>query len=274
MLTRPIPSTGEPLPVIGLGTWQSFDIGTGAAERDQRRAVLETLFQAGGTVVDSSPMYGRAEGVVGDLLTAMDGHRRAFLATKVWTNGEAAGIAQMEASLRLFRAPRIDLMQVHNLVDWRTHMKTLRRWKDEGRIRYIGITHYTVGGLDDLAAVIAAEPVDFVQCAYSIGVPDAAKRLLPLAAERKVAVLVNRPFEGGDTFRRLRGVPVPDWAAAFGADSWGRFLLKWVLSHPAVTCAIPGTGNPTHAKDNVGAGLGTLPDATERQRMAEVWQRL
>ncbi len=197
LLTRPIPSSGEALPVVGLGTWKTFDIGAGEAERAQRREVLRLLLEGGGSVIDSSPMYGRSEGVVGDLLAELGTRDRAFLATKVWTQGREAGIEQMERSLRRFRSERLELMQIHNLVDWRTHLKTLRDWKAEGRIRYLGITHYTVGALDDLAEVIAKEELDFVQLAYSIRVRAAEERVLPLAAERGVAVLVNRPYERG-----------------------------------------------------------------------------
>lgn len=261
MQTRPIPSTGEALPVIGLGTWQTFDIGSGAAARAERIDVLQTLFDGGGTMIDSSPMYGRAERVVGDLLTQMDGHDRAFLATKVWTRGEGAGIDQMNESFRRFRAEVVDLMQIHNLVDWRTQLRTIRAWKDEGRLRYIGITHYTAHAFDELADVMRREPLDFVQLPYSIAVRDAEHALLPLAAEKGVAVIVNRPFEGGGLFRARRREPLPDIAAELGIRSWAQLFLKYVLGHPAVTCVIPGTSSPAHMAEDLAAGTGPMPDA-------------
>jgi diketogulonate reductase-like aldo/keto reductase len=274
LLTRPIPSSGEALPVVGLGTWQTFDIGDGEGERAPRREVLQILLEGGGTVIDSSPMYGRSEGVVGALLAELGARERAFLATKVWTRGRAAGIAQMEQSLRRFRSERLELMQVHNLVDWQVHLKTLRAWKAEGRIRYLGITHYTTGALDDLAAVIEREPIDFVQLAHSLAVRAAEDRLLPLAADRGVAVLVNRPYEKGALFRRVKGRALPPWAADFGAATWGQFFLKYILSQPAVTCVIPGTAKPKHMADNLGAGRGRLPDTRERERMVRFWEGL
>ncbi len=274
VLTRPVPKSGEALRAIGLGTWQTFDIGGDAEERALRREVLELLFEAGGSVIDSSPMYGRSEAVVGDLLAEMGARDRAFLATKVWTRGREQGIAQMERSLSRFRTERLDLMQIHNLVDWRTHLKTLRAWKEQGRIRYLGITHYTTGALDDLARIIEREPIDFVQFAYSLSVRQAEQRLLPLAAERGVATLINRPYEKGSLFRAVRGEALPEWAADFGCASWGQFFLKYILAHPAVTCVIPGTSKPRHMVDNLGAARGRLPDAGERRRMVELWQSL
>lgn len=272
MLTRPIPQSGDPLPVVGFGTWQTFDVGPDRAALDQRREVLDVLFGAGGSVIDSSPMYGRAEEVVGRLLTEMKAREKAFLATKVWTTGEAAGIRQMNQSFAKLQARTIDLMQIHNLVDWRTHLKTLRAWKAQGRYRYIGITHYTVPSLDDLAAVIKAEKLDFVQLSFSLGVREAEARMLPLAAERGVAVIVNQPFDSGALFAKVRGKPVPEWAAEFDCATWGQFFLKYLLGHPAVTCVIPGTARPDHARDNVLAGVGRLPDAAQRKRMVAHWE--
>jgi aryl-alcohol dehydrogenase-like predicted oxidoreductase len=274
MLTRPIPSTNEPLPVVGLGTWQTFDVGPDRQALDQRKDVLRILFEAGGRVIDSSPMYGRAEEVVGTLLSEMGAHGKAFLATKVWTSGEAAGIKQMQASAAKMRAPVIDLMQVHNLVDWRTHLRTLRAWKAQKKFRYIGITHYTDPALDELAAVIRAERIDFVQFGYSIASRAAEARLLPLCAERGVAVIVNQPFDSGALFGQVRGKALPDWAAEIDCASWSQFFLKFILGHPAVTCVIPGTARPDHARDNFAAGTGRLPDAAQRQRMAEFWPGL
>jgi diketogulonate reductase-like aldo/keto reductase len=274
MLTRPIPKTKEALPVVGVGTWQTFDVGAERAELDQRKEVLRILFEAGGRVIDSSPMYGRAEAVVGSLLAEMGSHDKAFLATKVWTSGKAAGIEQMQASLAKLKAPAIDLMQIHNLVDWRTHLATLRAWKEKKTFRFIGITHYTVPALDELAAVIRAGPIDFVQFAYSINVRAAETRLLPLCAERGVAVIVNQPFDSGALFRQVRGKALPEWAAEIGCASWGQVFLKFILGHPAVTCVIPGTAKPEHMRDNIAAGLGRLPDEAQRKRMAAYWDGL
>jgi aryl-alcohol dehydrogenase-like predicted oxidoreductase len=274
MLTRPIPASKEALPIVGLGTWQTFDVGDDRAALDQRKEVLRILFEAGGSVIDSSPMYGRAEEVVGTLLSEMGMRDKAFLATKVWTSGEAAGIKQMQASSAKMRAPRIDLMQIHNLVDWRTHLRTLRAWKEQKKFRYIGITHYTDPALDELAAIIRAERIDFVQLGYSIASRAAEARLLPLAAERGVAVLVNQPFDSGALFGQVRGKALPELAAEVDCTSWSQFFLKFILSHPSVTCVIPGTARPDHARDNFAAGIGRLPDAAQRRRMAELWGRM
>ncbi len=268
MLTRPIPSSGETLPVVGVGTWRTFDVGTGAKERAPLTEVLKTLFETGGSVIDSSPMYGASEGVVGDLLAAMKAHEKAFLATKVWTQGRDVGIRQMQDSMRLLKDERLDLMQIHNLVDWRMHLGTLRAWKTEGRIRYLGITHYTPGAHDQLEAVMRAEKLDFVQLNYAIDDRAAEKRLLPLAADRGIAVLVNQPFGGGGLIRSLRDKPLPDWAKEIDCTSWAQALLKFCLGHPAVTCVIPGTSRPEHMADNARAGMGKLPDAALRARMA------
>ncbi len=274
LMTRPVPSSGEALPVVGLGTWQTFDIGADPAVRAPRREVLRLLLEGGGRVIDSSPMYGRSEAVVGALLAELGARDQAFLATKVWTRGRAQGVDQMAQSLGRFKTSRLDLMQVHNLVDWQTQLKTLRAWKEEGKIRYLGITHWTSGALDDLAAVIEREPLDFVQLAYSIGVRNAERRLLPLAADKGVAVLINRPYEKGAAFRKVQGARLPAWVAEFGAASWGQFFLKFILAQPAVTCVIPGTAKPKHMTDNLGAGRGRLPDAKQRQMMVQFWEGL
>src|SRR3954462_14669563 len=268
MQTRPIPSTQEALPVIGCGTWQTFDVGPSPAERAPLGEVLDALFAGGGSVVDSSPMYGRAEGVVGGLLAAAGSRGRAFLATKVWTRGRTEGIAQMERSMALLRTDRIDLMQIHNLVDWRTQLATLRDWKAQGRIRYLGVTHYTSSAYTELEAVMHAEPLDFIQVNYALDNREAERRILPLAAERGIAVLINMPFGGGGLLRRLLPRPLPPIANEIGCTSWAQVLLKFVLGHPAVTCAIPGTAKPAHMADNVRAGRGPLPDETMRGRIA------
>lgn len=274
MLTRAIPSTGEPMSVIGFGTWQTFDVGNSRADLDQRREVLDILFAAGGHMIDSSPMYGRAEAVVGTLLKEMGARDKAFLATKVWTSGEKAGIAQMQSSAAKFQSPMIELMQIHNLVDWKVHLKTLRAWKEAGRFRYIGITHYTTGALDDLAGILHAEPLDFVQMGYSINVRAAENRLLPVAAERSVAVIANQPFDSGNAFARVKGRQLPEWAGDIDCTSWAQIMLKYLIGHPAVTCVIPGTANPVHARDNVAAGAGRMPDPAQRRMMADAWDKL
>jgi diketogulonate reductase-like aldo/keto reductase len=266
-ILRAIPSSAETLPVVGLGTWQTFDAG-GGAERAPLRQVLQRFAELGGRVVDSSPMYGRAEDVVGDLAAELGLRDRLFLATKVWTSGREAGVAQMEASRRRLRAKVVDLMQVHNLVDWGTHLRTLREWKGAGRIRYLGITHYTASAYGELESILLTEPLDFVQLNYSLAEREAERRLLPLAAERGVAVLVNRPFAEGALFRRVRGRPLPSWAAEIGCRSWAQLFLKWILAHPAVTCVIPATSRPEHLEDNMQAAVGPLPDAATRERIA------
>lgn len=271
MQTRPIPKTGEALPVVGLGTWQTFDVRLDDDWRAQLTGVLEALFAAGGRVIDSSPMYGRSEAVVGELLSQMGAVERAFVATKVWTRGREAGIEQMEESERRLRDPRIELMQVHNLVDVATQLETLKEWKATGRVQYIGVTHYTTRALDDLARLMQEEPLDFVQFPYSIVQRDAEERLLPLAADLGVATLINVPFGEGSLFRQVRGEPLPDWAGELGCESWAQFFLKYLLGHPAVTCVIPGTSKPEHMADNAAAGAGRLPDDAERRRMAAFW---
>jgi len=268
MQTRPIPSTGEALPVVGCGTWQTFDVGPAAAERAPLVEVVRTLLASGGSVIDSSPMYGAAEEVVGDVLKQLGGADSIFVATKVWTQERDAGIAQMERSMALLGRRRIDLMQIHNLVDWRTHLATLRQWKEAGRIRYLGVTHYTPSAYDALEAVMRSERPDFVQFDYAADDRTAEERLLPLAAERGIAVLVNRPFGGGGLLRRLAGRPLPDWAGELKCSSWAQLLLKFVLGHPAVTCVIPGTGKPQHMRENAAAGIGPFPDGAMRERIA------
>jgi aryl-alcohol dehydrogenase-like predicted oxidoreductase len=268
ILTRTIPSSGEAIPVIGVGTWQTFDVGAGAAERAPLQEVLRAFVALGGKVVDSSPMYGNSELVVGDLAAQLGLRPRLFVATKVWTSGKASGIDQMNDSMRKLRADPIDLMQVHNLVDAATHLDTLRGWKREGRVRYVGVTHYTASSYDAVADVMTGQPVDFIQINYSIGERDAERRLLPLARDRGVAVIANRPFAGGDLFRRLRARPLPDYAAEIGCTSWAQLMLKYILSHPAITCAIPGTSKAEHVRDNVAAGTGPLPDERLRAQIA------
>ena len=265
MQQRVIPSTGERLPVVGCGTWLGFN--EPANRRDGLEDVLRELFDAGGSVIDSSPEYGQAEDAVGDLLTRSGERSRAFIATKVWSRGHDSGIRQMNASFQKLRTETIDLMQVHNLIDWRTHLPTLRAWKDEGRYRYIGITHYTSGRHDDLEAIIRSEPIDFVQFNYAVNDRNAERRLLPLAADRGVATLINVPFGGGGLLRRLWRRELPPWAAEIGCASWAQMLLKFVLAHPAVTCVIPGTSNPAHMRDNALAGAGPPLTAAEANRI-------
>ncbi len=269
MMTRSIPATGEALPVVGVGTWRGFDVGQNAESRARLTQVLSELFAAGGRVIDSSPMYGTSEEVTGDLLAAMGAGSQAFVATKVWTSGRDAGVAQMEASRRLLRDERIELMQIHNLMDWRTHLPTLRAWKKEGRLQYIGLTHYRRDAHGELGRVMAREPLDFVQLNYSVDDRAAESRLLPLAQERGMAVLVNLPFGGGGLLRKVQTRPLPGWAAEIGCESWAQVLLKFVLAHPAVTCVIPGTGRPAHMRENARAGFGELPDAALRRRMVD-----
>jgi diketogulonate reductase-like aldo/keto reductase len=268
MMAKKIPSSGEMLPVIGLGTWQTFDVGASAAQRAPLEEVMREFVALGGKLIDSSPMYGNSEEVVGDITSRLGLRQKLFIATKVWTSGKAAGIRQMEDSMRKLRAKPIDLMQVHNLVDVETHLETLRKWKQQRIVRYIGVTHYTEGAHEAVARLIASRPVDFIQINYSVGERGAEQRLLPLAIERGVAVIANRPFAGGDLFRRVRSKPLPPWAAEIDCSSWAQILLKFVVSHPAITCAIPATANVEHLRDNMKAGYGRMPDEKIRALIA------
>jgi len=257
------------LPRIGLGTWQTFDVGNDAAARAPLRELLKLL---DGNVVDSSPMYGSSETVAGDLIAELGLRSKLFIATKVWTSGRAEGLRQMETSFKRLRVEVMDLMQIHNLVDVATHTKTLLEMKNQKKVRYIGITHYTSSAYVEVERWLKAEPYDFLQINYSLGERESENRLLPLAQELKVAVIANRPFAEGALFRRVKGKPLPPWAAELGIESWAQYFLKWIVSHPAVTCAIPGTGNPKHMADNLGAGRGALPDAAARKRMADYFE--
>jgi diketogulonate reductase-like aldo/keto reductase len=270
MLTRTIPSSGEKLPVIGLGTWRAFDVDLTSDIRRQLEAVLSLFVKLSGRVIDSSPMYGRAEEVIGELTAALGIRDKLFLATKVWTHGKESGITSMERSMALLRTKRIDLMQVHNLLDVQTHLATLRKWKTEGRIRYLGITHYEAGVFAEIEKIMNSEELDFVQINYSLMEPEAEQRILPLAQQRGVAVIVNRPFGAGDLFDKVRSKPLPEWATEFDCRSWAQFFLKWIVAHPAVTCAIPATNKPRHLEDNIQGGIGRLPDPNTRRRMVEL----
>ena len=270
MIAHKIPSSGELLPVIGLGTWQTFNVGHKAEERLVLEQVLREFVTLGGSVLDSSPMYGAAEQVAGDLAFKMGIRSKLFIATKVWTYGREAGIRQMEESMDKLRARPIDLMQVHNLQDVHTHLATLRDWKRQGLVRHIGVTHYMAGAHEEVARLIKSEQVDFIQINYSAGEREAEQRLLPLARERGVAVIASRPFVGGDVFRRLRSRPLPPWAADIDCRSWAQLLLKFVVSHPAVTCAIPATGKLEHLRDNMQAGYGRMPDEAQRALIARL----
>src|SRR5262245_44630002 len=274
MLTRAIPSSGEKLPVIGLGTWRAFDVDLSADVRRQREDVLSTFVKLGGRVIDSSPMYGRAEEVIGQLSSALGIRDKLFLATKVWTEGKQSGIQSMERSMSLLRTNRIDLMQVHNLVDVSTQLATLQEWKQQSRIRYTGITHYESGALSEIEKLMRSQKFDFLQINYSLLEPDAEERVLPLAQERGIAVIANRPFGAGDLFSKVRSKPLPDWATEFDCRLWAQFFLKWIVANPVITCAIPATNKPRHIDDNMEGGIGRLPDAKLRHRMAELVRSL
>jgi diketogulonate reductase-like aldo/keto reductase len=274
MIMRAIPGSGEKLPAIGLGSWQTLDVDLRPDSGKQLGDVLTQFVKLGGKVIDSSPMYGKSEEVIGTLASERGLHDKIFLATKVWTRGKQAGIESMERSMSRLQTKRIDLMQVHNLVDVKTHLETMREWKKQGRIRYLGITHYNSGALADVEKVMRAEELDFLQINYSLMEPDAEERILPLAQDRHLAVLINRPFGGGDVFARVRSKPLPEWAAEFDCRSWAQFFLKWIVAHPVVTCAIPATNNLAHLEDNMAAGTGRLPDEATRKKMVEFVRNL
>jgi diketogulonate reductase-like aldo/keto reductase len=273
-ITRAIPSSGEKLPVIGLGTWRVFDVGSSSADRAPLEEVLRAFGHSGARLIDSSPMYGRAEEVIGDIAAKLGIQSSLFLATKVWTTGQREGIKSMERSFQRFQTKRIDLMQVHNLIDAKTHLATLREWKHAGRFGYIGVTHYEAGALPAIEKILKEEKFDFLQINYSLMEREAEDRILPLARDGGVAVIANRPFGGGDLFERARAEKLPDWAAEFDCKSWAQFFLKWIIANPAITCAIPATGNVKHLNDNLLGGVGRLPDAKMRQRMIEFVTRM
>ena len=272
LIKRSIPRSGEQLPVLGLGTYIVLDVPPGASELAELKEVLKTFTAGGARLIDSSPMYGRAEAVVGELVAAANLRESVFLATKVWTSGRDAGVRQMQDSLRLMRTQRIDLMQVHNLLDLATHTKTLNEWKAAGTLRYVGITHYHAGAYRELEKLLKTREYDFVQFNYSLAEREAEQRLLAVAAETGTAVIINRPFAQGELFSKVKGREVPAWAAQFDCDSWAQFFLKYIIAHPAVTCVIPGTGKVRHMTDNLKAGAGRLPDERTRKRMVELIQ--
>jgi diketogulonate reductase-like aldo/keto reductase len=273
MLTRPIPGTDESIPVVGLGTWEVFDVTGSQEEIAARKEIIDQLVERGGSLIDSSPMYKRSEKIVGDIIKASGNRSDLFLATKVWTNGKSRGESQMQRSTDLMNAGVIDLMQVHNLRDVDVHMATIREWQQEGRIRYNGITHYTASAHRSMESAMREYEPQFIQINYSLGEREAEQRVLPLAQDLGIAVLVNRPFMEGSLFSAVRDQALPDWATDF-AQSWAQFFLKFIVSHPAVTCVIPATSKPHHMADNLGAGFGTLPDATTRQKMSAFWDSL
>jgi diketogulonate reductase-like aldo/keto reductase len=266
MTSRPIPSTGEELPAIGLGTYSVFDVSSTAEEITMPQEIVDLLLGEGGSVIDTSPMYNRSEKVIGNVVDAGSPREAMFIATKVWTNGRDAGIEQMNRSAQLMNTDVIDLMQVHNLRDTDVHMKTIRDWQQNGRIRYNGLTHYTKSAFNRLESAMKQHKPDFIQINYSLGEPEADERILPLAHDMGIAVLINRPYQSGRLFRAVSGESLPEWATEFAA-SWGQFFLKFIISLPAVTCVIPATSKPHHMRDNLEAGFGPLPDDAMRQRM-------
>jgi aryl-alcohol dehydrogenase-like predicted oxidoreductase len=274
MLKKKIPSSGKEVPVIGMGSSNTFDVGSAAAELDPLREVLRAFAAAGASVVDTSPMYGRSEMVLGDLIAELGLRPRLWLATKVWTRGREAGAAQIAESMRLLRTDRLELLQIHNLLDWRGHLPTVRALQQSGKVRYSGITHYRADAHAELERVLTEERFDWLQVNYSLAEREAEARLLPFCRDKGVAVMINRPFADGAMFERVRGKPLPPWAAEIGCASWAQFFLKFVVSHPAVTCVIPATAKVKHVQDNLAAGLVPMPDAAERARMAEYWESL
>ena len=271
MVKRRIPSSGEQIPVIGMGSSNTFDVEDSAAAADPLREVLRALVEGGGTVIDTSPMYGRSETVLGDLIADLGLRPRLWLATKVWTRGREAGAAQIAESMRRLRTDKLELLQIHNLLDWREHLPTVRSLERAGKVRYSGITHYRADAHAELERVLTEERFDFLQVNYSLAERAADARLLPFCRDKGIAVMANRPFADGEMFARVRGKPLPPWAAEFGCSSWAQFFLKYVVSHPAVTCVIPATSKPANMRDNCAAGVGPLPDEKQRARMREYW---
>jgi diketogulonate reductase-like aldo/keto reductase len=271
MHARPIGRSGESLPVIGMGSSNTFDVGVAPDERAPLLDVLRELTAAGGSVVDTSPMYGRSEGVLGDLIEELGLRPKLWIATKVWTKGREAGEQQIAASMRELKVQRLELLQIHNLLDWQAHVPTLRAQREQGKLKYLGVTHYRADAHADLERVLSAEKFDFVQFNYSLAEREAERRLLPFCRDRGIAVLVNRPFADGAMFQRVRDKPLPPIARELGIASWGQYFLKWIVGHPAVTGVIPATSKPKHMLDNCRAGFGVIPDARQRELMAQAW---
>ena len=274
IMQRRIPSSTEKLPIVGLGTWQTFDVGHSEEKRKLLLQVLREMNTLGGRTIDSSPMYGSSERVVGDLTATLDCKDQFFYATKVWTSGKHAGIKQMEQSFRSMKRAQMDLMQIHNLVDWKTHVKTLRQWKDMGKIKYWGITHYLNSSHSALEKIIAAERPDFVQFNYSINDRHAENSLFKTIEKHRTAVLINQPYDSGSLFRHVKGHELPEWCKDYDIHSWGQFFLKFILSNKLVTCVIPGTSKPRHAIDNMMAGYGKMPDEKIREKMYRYFKNL
>jgi diketogulonate reductase-like aldo/keto reductase len=275
LITRPIPSSGEQLPVMGMGSSRTFDIDLDdSADLDNLVAVMNAFFAGSGSLIDSSPMYGAAEEVLGEVLSRVEGNDPLFAATKVWTSGREAGIEQMRESSELMKVAKFDLMQIHNLRDWKVHIETLKEWKEEGKIRYLGITTSHQRNHEELEHVMRSEPIDFVQFSYNIDNRLAEKRLLPVAGDRGIATLINRPFQRGSLFKKVSGQPLPGLARELGCESWGQFFLKFIIGHPAVSCLIPATAKVAHMVDNMGANFGPVPTETERQEMLRIYQSL
>ena len=273
-IKKPIPKSGELLPVIGMGSSRTFDVYDNE-DLQKLLPVLQAFFDNGGALIDSSPMYGSSEKVIGDLLKQVNNKGALFSATKVWIDGKSEGVSQMQNSMQLWGVNKFDLMQIHNLRDWEVHLDTLRQWKADGKIRYIGITTSHGRFHEELENILETEDAfDFVQFTYNLANRDVEARLLPIAREKGIATLINRPFQRGSMFSKVKGKPLPDWAIEFDCESWGQFFLKFVVSHPAVTCVIPATSKRHHMVDNMGAGFGGLPDTKTRQRMFEYFNAL
>jgi diketogulonate reductase-like aldo/keto reductase len=273
-IKRTIPSSGEMLPIIGMGTSRTFDVGSNKKEISQLGKVLEVFFYGGGALIDSSPMYGSSEMVLGELLKTTKNKKNVFSATKVWIYGRESGIRQMNESLKLWGLKSFDLMQIHNLRDWKVHIKTLRDWKEEGKIRYIGITTSHGRDHEEFEKIEKSEQLDFAQFSYNIEDRVAEKRLLPLAREKNIATIINRPFQRGGLFKKVRGKPLPEWASEFDCTTWAQFFLKFIASNPDVTNIIPASSNAKHMADNMEAGFGRLPDKKTRSRMIEYYKKV
>ena len=273
-IVKKIPATGEELTAVGMGTSRTFDAGTDSELRAQLQEVLQTFFDNGGQVIDSSPMYGTAEAVVGDLLRRVTRKDKLFAATKVWIYGKEAGIKQMQTSMEKMGVSVMDLMQIHNMRDWKTHIKTLREWKEKGKIRYFGVTTSHGRDHDELLKIMKHDDPDFVQFSYSLGNREAEQEIFPVAADKKIATLINRPFQAGSLFNKVKGHPLPDWAAEIDCTSWAQVFLKYIISHDHATCVIPATSRVTHMLDNMAAGYGRLPDADMRLRIEKDFEKM